>query len=103
MKIITVIAALILATNVSANSCRESLANSQGLLDDLKSYVEDAREDFEDATEAEARRINSGLMRRARSLKSSLISIRVYCDSSEHIKWANELADLADIVIVGVQ
>ena len=98
MRIATTIAALLLASNVSANCCASARANTIELMNDLVAAGQVITNlDTSTATESEMKRAAQALFRRVDSARRSLISVRVYCrDNAAAIKWANDIADRLD-------
>ena len=98
MRIATTIAAFLLATNVSANSCHEATQNTRTLMNDVTEALEAITQvDTATASEAEMHRAISALERRAQSVRRSLISVRIYChQNAQVISWSNRVEDMLD-------
>lgn len=90
----TTIAALMLATSAHATDCADARRNTESLFKDLGVSVDAAQKV---TTEADASQAVRAIKRRVDSVRSSLISIRVYChDNAEALQWANKVEDGMD-------
>ena len=93
--ITTTIAALMLATSAHATDCADARNSAQTLIDDLRASVSNTK----DITEADAVQLIRAIQRRSDSVRSSLISVRVYCHGNAGaIKWANGVEDTLDSI-----
>ena len=100
--ITTTIAALLLATNASASDCASARASTQDLIDDYLNFVSEMNADPQKEKNIEFH--CTGAQRRARSIQSSLISVKVFCHgNSGAIKWANQIEDAVEKFLRGPQ
>lgn len=90
----TTIAALMLATSAHATDCASARRNTESLFKDLGASVDAAQKV---TTEADALQAVRSIKRRVDSVRSSLVSVRIYCHGNAGaIAWANKVEDGMD-------